>query len=322
MVAALLALLSAGAYRQDVPAHPAPAPPTPSPAAGRPTLFLIGDSTVRNGRGDGANGQWGWGEPLAAFFDPARIELVNRALGGRSRRTYLTGGQWDAVKALLKPGDFVLMQFGHNDGGAINDASRARGSLRGTGDETEEIDNLLTRRHETVHTYGWYLRRFIADAKAARARPIVLSPVPRKIWREGRVVRSEDYGRWAAEVAAAEQVPFVDLNDIIARRYEELGPDKVEPLFADEHTHTSRAGAELAAACVVAGMKALEGAPLAPYFSTRARGVPPAGSCTRMRRASLRPILRHASLRRAPCPRRGRPRAARARPGCRRGSTA
>ena len=78
MVAALLALLSAGAYRQDVPAHPAPAPPTPSPAAGRPTLFLIGDSTVRNGRGDGANGQWGWGEPLAAFFDPARIELVNR----------------------------------------------------------------------------------------------------------------------------------------------------------------------------------------------------------------------------------------------------
>src|SRR5438552_10270600 len=119
MVAALLALLSAGAYRQDVPAHPAPVPPTPSPAAGRPTLFLIGDSTVRNGRGDGSNGQWGWGEPIIDYFDAARINVVNRAVGGLSSRTYLTLGHWSRVMAMLKPGDFVMMQFGHNDNGPL-----------------------------------------------------------------------------------------------------------------------------------------------------------------------------------------------------------
>ncbi|HEY6375152.1 MAG TPA: SGNH/GDSL hydrolase family protein, partial [Edaphobacter sp.] len=63
-----------------------PKPTNPS----LPTLFLVGDSTVRNGHGDGANGQWGWGEPLVDFFDPAKINVVNRAIGGRSSRTYIT----------------------------------------------------------------------------------------------------------------------------------------------------------------------------------------------------------------------------------------
>jgi len=234
-----------------------------------PTLFLIGDSTVRNGRGDGANGQWGWGEPLAAFFDKTKINAVNRALGGRSSRTYLTQGHWDRVLALLKPGDFVVVQFGHNDGGAINDTSRARGTIKGIGEETQEIDNLLTKQHEVVHTYGWYLRKFIADAKARGAVPIVCSPVPRKIWKDGKIVR-DDHAKWAAEVAKAEGAAFVDLNEIIARKYEELGPEKVEPLFADEHTHTTLAGAELNAACVISGLKGLKGNPLSAHFSQKA----------------------------------------------------
>ena len=234
-----------------------------------PTLFLIGDSTVRNGRGDGANGQWGWGEPLAAFFDKTKINVVNRAIGGRSSRTYLTQGHWDRVLALLKPGDFVVMQFGHNDGGAINDTSRARGTIKGIGEETQEIDNLLTKQHEVVHTYGWYLRKFIADTKAKGAVPIVCSPVPRKIWKDGKIVR-DDYAKLAAEVAKAEGAAFVDLNEIIARKYEELGPEKVEPMFADEHTHTTLAGAELNAACVISGLKALKGSPLSTYFSSKA----------------------------------------------------
>ena len=115
-----------------------------------PTLFIIGDSTVRNS----TKGLQGWGDAIDSFFDQTRIKIDNRARGGRSSRTFITEGLWDQVLAELKPGDFVLMQFGHNDGGAINDASRARGSLRGAGDETEEIDNLLTKKHEVVHTYG------------------------------------------------------------------------------------------------------------------------------------------------------------------------
>ena len=223
----------------------------PEPANPKlPTLFLIGDSTVRNGRGDGANGQWGWGEPIVDLFDTSRMNVVNRAVGGLSSRTYLTQGHWDRVMAMLQPGDFVLMQFGHNDSGPLDDAERARGTLKGTGDETREIDNPITKQHEVVHSYGWYLKRFIAGARGKGATIMVCSPIPRKIWRDGKIVR-DPYGKWTAEVAVSEGVAFIDLNGMIARRYEELGPEKVEPLFGDPRTHTSRAGAELNAGIVV-----------------------------------------------------------------------
>src|SRR5262249_9659562 len=145
--------------------------------------------------------------------------------------------------------------------------SRARGTLRGTGPETQEIDNLLTKQHETVHTFGWYLRKFIADTKARGATPIVCSLIPRKIWKDGRIARNADtYAGWAAEVARSERVAFVDLNEIIAHKYVELGPEKVEPLFADPPTHTSLTGAELNAACVIQGLRSLKANPLAQYL--------------------------------------------------------
>ena len=249
--------------------------PLPEPANPKlPTLFLIGDSTVRNGQGDGANGQWGWGEPLVNYFDAAKINVVNRAVGGLSSRTYLTGGHWDKVLAMLKPGDFVMMQFGHNDNGAVNDDSRARGTIKGTGEETQEIDNILTKKHEVVHSYGWYLRKFIADAKAKGATPIVCSLIPRKTWKDHKIVRnSEDYGKWAADVAKSENVALIDLNNMIAAKYDQLGEEKVEPMFADPHTHTSRAGAELNAGIVVQGLKMLKKDPLSRYFSKQGKQV-------------------------------------------------
>jgi lysophospholipase L1-like esterase len=234
----------------------------------RPALILIGDSTVRNGKGDGANGQWGWGDTLAEYFDAAKIRISNRALGGRSTRTFISGGQWDAVLAQIQPGDFVMMQFGHNDSSPINDDSRARGTIHGIGDETQEIDNLLTKQHEIVHTYGWYLRKFIAETRAKGATPIICSPIPRDNFKEGKVVRnSEDWGKWAAGVASAEKVAFVDLNAIIADRYDQLGAEKVATLFHGDHTHTGREGAELNAKCVVEGLKKIKGDPFAAYFA-------------------------------------------------------
>jgi lysophospholipase L1-like esterase len=245
----------------------------PEPANPKlPTLFLIGDSTVRNGRGDGANGQWGWGDLIGEYFEAPKINVVNRAVGGLSSRTYLTGGYWDDVFALLKPGDFVMMQFGHNDSGPLDDTSRARGTIGGTGDESREIDNPITHQHEVVHTYGWYLGRYIVDARARGGTPIVCSLVPRKIWKDGRIARnSESYAAWAAKVARAEGVAFIDLNEMVARRYDELGPSRVEPLFGDEHTHTSLAGAELNAACAIEGLKALDRNPLAAFLSDKAK---------------------------------------------------
>ena len=240
----------------------------PEPADPKlPSIILIGDSTVRNGRGDGAGGQWGWGDSLGAWFDPAKVNIVNRAIGGLSSRTFLTQGHWDRALTLIKPGDFVVMQFGHNDNGALNDTTRARGTIKGTGEETEEIDNLLTKQHEVVHTYGWYLRKYIRDTKAAGATPIVCSLVPRKTWKDGKMSRQTDtYAGWAKEVAAQEGVGFIDLNDLVATRYEALGAEKVEPLFADPHTHTSKAGADLNAEILVRALQALPGAPLSPFL--------------------------------------------------------
>ncbi len=231
-----------------------------------PSLLLIGDSTVRNGRGDGANGQWGWGEPLVDHFDTTKINVVNRAVGGLSSRTYLTGGHWDKVLAMMKPGDVVLMQFGHNDNGPLDDAARARGTLKGAGEETREVDNPITKQHEVVHTYGWYLRKFIRDAKAKGATPIMCTLIPRKTWKDGKIARSNDYAKWAAEVAAQENVEVVDLNERIAARYDALGAEKVEPLFGDEHTHTSRAGAELNAETVIEALRSLKTNPVASYL--------------------------------------------------------
>jgi lysophospholipase L1-like esterase len=240
--------------------------PRPSNPA-LPSLFLIGDSTVRNGRGDGANGQWGWGDYLSPLCDREKINLVNCAVGGLSSRNYLTQGHWDRVLAMLKKGDFVIMQFGHNDNGPLNDTSRARGTIKGIGEESQDIDNLMTKQHEVVHSYGWYLREFIADTRARGATPIVCSLVPRKTWKDGKIVRSKDsYAGWAGQVAQAEGVAFVDLNELIAGRYDDLGPDQVNSLFADERTHTTAAGAELNAQCVIAGLKALKDNPLAPYL--------------------------------------------------------
>ncbi len=260
---------------QETAPYPTPAQtvrtpfPVPQPTNPElPTLWLIGDSTVRNGRGDGANGQWGWGDMIGRFFDPAKINVVNRAIGGLSSRTFLTQGHWDRVMAQLKPGDFVIMQFGHNDAGPLDDTARARGTIRGVGEESREIDNPITKRHEVVYSFGWYLRKFIADARAKGATPIVCSLIPRKIWKDGKIARNkDDYAGWAEMTAASEHAPFIDLNELIAQRYDALGAEKVEPLFGDEHTHTSRAGAELNAECVIQGLKKLPENPLRAYLA-------------------------------------------------------
>ncbi len=239
-----------------------------------PTLFLIGDSTIKNGTPD----QQGWGDPFARMFDPVRIRVENRARGGRSSRTYRTEGLWDRVLAELKPGDFVMMQFGHNDGGSMTEG-RARASVKGSGDETQDVIVAATGAHEAVHTYGWYIRQYVHEAKAMGATAIVLSPVPRNIWRDGKVARaSNDYGKWAAEAARAEGAFFIDLNDIVARHYEEEGQEKVRALYfgPTDHTHTTPAGAELTARGAAEGLRARHDCPLRLFLTADAGAGSPA----------------------------------------------
>jgi lysophospholipase L1-like esterase len=97
--------------------------------------------------------------------------------------------------------------------------------------------------------------------------PIVCSPVPRKVWQDGNIVRSaEGYAGWSRQVAAEDGTAFIDLNDLVAHRYEVLGAERVEAMFADEHTHTSRAGAELTAAVVADALRKLPGVVFLPYL--------------------------------------------------------
>lgn len=207
----------------------------------KPTLWIIGDSTVRNG----TPGQQGWGDPLAAEFDSARITVHNRAIGGRSSRSFLTEGRWEAILAHLKRGDFVLMQFGHNDGGRMFEGDRPRASIKGSGEESRTGVVAATGKKETVHSYGWYLRKYASDAKAKGATPIVLSQIPRNIWKDGRITRNDqDYALWAKEAAEQVDAPFIDLNGLLADALEELGREKAAKFFGEsDHTHTNPHGA-------------------------------------------------------------------------------
>jgi len=234
-----------------------------------PTLWIVGASAVRNGHDAGNDGQWGWGNPIASFFDRSRINVVNFALGGTSTRTYQSMGLWDRVLADMKRGDYLLIQFGSNDSSPVNDTARARGTLHGNGEETQEIDNLLTKKHEVVHTYGWYIRKFITDARAKGAVcEIVLSPDPKNSWKDGKVVRSTNFTEWATAAAKQENASFVDADELIAEKYEAAGQGAVtQKYFPDnEAEHTDWAGAILNARCIVAGIRDLEHCDLVNYL--------------------------------------------------------
>lgn len=229
----------------------------------KPVLYIIGDSTVRNTN----RPQCGWGEMIGSFFDTTQISISNQAMAGRSTRTFIKEKRWEKVLSTLKKGDYVIMQFGHNEG-SKPDTSRGgyRGVLRGTGDDSVSLtwkDSSI----EVVHTYGWYLRKFIREAKEKGATPIVCSMIPRNQWTDGKVrLANKDFGKWAKEVAESEGVFFIDLNTITAEKYNVLGEAEVAKLFYKDHTHTNEDGAKINAASVVEGMKLLNGLSLINYL--------------------------------------------------------
>lgn len=233
----------------------------------KPVFYIIGDSTVRNGDGTGKNLQWGWGSFIADYFDTTKLSVSNQAIGGRSSRTFITEGRWEKITAKLKKGDYVIMQFGHNDGGPLDDTARARGTIKGIGEESKEIYNPILKKQEMVHTYGWYMRQYIRETKTKGAIPIVCSPIPRNDWKDGKVVRSsESYSLWAQQVAESEGAVFIHLNDLIASKYEEMGEEKVKPFFPADHTHTNLDGAKLNAEIVIAAIKKNKPGKLVKYL--------------------------------------------------------
>lgn len=237
-----------------------------------PTLFIVGDSTLKSNAP-----MRGWGQELAQFFDQTKINVVNRAIGGRSSRTFINEGRWDKVLAEVKKGDFVIIQFGHNDVGKYDDpASKFRPSLHGESGETADVTKPDGAK-ETVHTFGWYLRKYSEDAKAKGATVIFCSMVPHKDWDNGKIIRkeSETFVKWTANAAKTTNAAFINLNEIIALEFQKLGQEKVESLFADKRTHSTPAGALLNAEMVVAGLSALKKPNMKKYFSAKGKSLKP-----------------------------------------------
>ena len=231
---------------------------------GKPALIVTGDSTIKNS--DSApDGMWGWGSVLETVFDPSRITLVNAGRAGRSARTFLDEGLWDRVYNSIQPGDYVVIQFGHNDFGPIN-RSPFRAEIPGNTDETENYFMPNTRKYQVIYTYGWYLRKFIDDVREKGGTPILLSVTPRNIWADGKIERRDDfYGIWLRDVVRQTGVDFIDMHNISADFFDSIGPDAAKAYYKNDHTHTSRLGAERNAKSFAEGLRKL-GHPLAKYL--------------------------------------------------------
>ncbi|MCH5346071.1 MAG: alpha/beta hydrolase fold domain-containing protein [Muribaculaceae bacterium] len=220
---------------------------------GRPTVFIIGDSTVKNEDRD-PDSIWGWGSVIGEWLDTDAITIENHARPGRSARSYREEGLWDRVIKAVRPGDYVMIQFGHNDASPLN-TGRCRGSLPGTGDETETIIVAKNGRRVDVETYGAYLRQYIADVKAAGATPIIVTPMPRNRWKDGVAQGTEDtYAKWATEIAREQGVTLIDLDALTRASFNRIGQDSIAPYFKGDNTHFSLQGARLNAANVAQGL--------------------------------------------------------------------
>ena len=253
---------------------------------GKPVVFITGDSTVKNADKD-PDGMWGWGAVANTIFDETKIDIVNAAMAGRSCRSYLNEGRWDRVYNSLKPGDFVLIQFGHNDISPI-DKPKYRGAIATTKDtchvyrmqaakEDLSKQNVIDQKlkantqvgsYEVVYSFGWYLKKFIQDVREKGATPILVSLTPRNEWPNGKIERRNDtYGKWYREVVAETGCEFVDLHNITADFLDKKcgKKEKAMKYFNHDHTHTSFLGAKTNAQSIAKGLRDNK-SPLANYL--------------------------------------------------------
>ena len=256
---------------------------------GKPVVFITGDSTVKNADKD-PDGMWGWGAVANTIFDEAKIDIVNAAMAGRSCRSYLNEGRWERVYNSLKPGDFVLIQFGHNDISPI-DKPKYRGAIATAKDtchvyrmqaakEDLSKQNVIDQKlkantqvgsYEVVYSFGWYLKKFIQDVREKGATPILVSLTPRNEWPNGKIERRNDtYGKWYREVAEETGCEFVDLHNITADFLDKKcgKKEKAMKYFNHDHTHTSLLGAKTNAQSIAKGLRDNK-SPLARYLRSK-----------------------------------------------------
>ena len=212
------------------------------------TVYLIGDSTMAN-KAVSAFPETGWGMPFANMFDSS-VVVDNRAKNGRSTRTFISEGLWQSVSETLKPGDYVFIQFGHND-------------------ESKE----KTDRYTSPEDYKKNLLKFISETRAKKGNAVLLTPVTRRRFQNGFIQETHpEYSELVRQVAHEEQVPIIDLDKLSRHLLQELGEGPSKLLFlqldAGEHpnypdgkidnTHFNELGARKVAQIVLQQIRDLD----------------------------------------------------------------
>lgn len=169
-------------------------------------------------------------------------DVSNEAIAGRSARSYTREGRFAAIADEVQSGDWVIIEFGHNDGGSLTPTDNGRTDCSGTGDET--CSTTYDGVAETVLTFPAYLENAANTFTALGANVLISSQTPNNPWETGSYVYSPsrfvEYAQLAAETAG---VSYVDHGAYVAAMFETLGADVVDAYFPIDHTHTSPAGA-------------------------------------------------------------------------------
>jgi len=235
------------------------------------SLVIAGDSTAQTG----TNAQRGWAALLIDYFDTSKINIVNPSIGGRSFRLFYHEGNWAKLVAGLKPGDIVMIQFGHNDSGDIN-AANGRAAIAGDGDQTQDVTH-ADGSVEVVHTLGWYLRTYLTDIKAKGAIAYIMSATPYNratMWTNGVLRHSPgDNSAVQKKIADELKIPYLDHTEIIDELYDRMGMDAVLPLSSDG-LHNTTQGAILNAEMFVAGIKTMDIKVLTDALNDKGKAIP------------------------------------------------
>lgn len=174
------------------------------------TMFLIGDSTVADKPYSGHNPEKGWGQVFPLYFKKG-IKIENHAVNGRSTKSFRDEGRWDVVMERIKPGDYVLIEFGHND-------QKKQSPDRYTEADTDYRNNLI---------------RYLEEARQKGAKPILATPISRRSFDENGVL-VDTHGRYSEvvrEVSSAYKVPLLDLHLKTVAVLEQFGVEKSKELF-------------------------------------------------------------------------------------------
>ena len=175
-----------------------------------PRLYVIGDSTAA-AYPDDRLPLTGWAQALQTYFAPDCAVVEDRARSGRSSKSFFDEGAWTPIREALKPGDYVFIQFGHND-------QKADDPARYTDPKT---------------TYREFLATYVEETRAAGAIPVLLTSINRNSWGDGGafVDTFGDYPQAVRELANELGTPLIDLHRLTRERFEELGPERTRDLF-------------------------------------------------------------------------------------------